>query len=612
MKKQLMLICAAVLSVLTILSAFSATAQEISSRTAAAKDTVLAKMNSLIDDDTLAVVYVNVEQIDVKAALNNNRARIEKIAVDAGIPEAQSRQLLDDWYKLVSEGIDKSIADGDRDYFDKIADLCKKQNGIQEVFLIVQLSKIFPHFVYVAIPKSEKLNVKQIREIAQEKIGQNRTVIRETDDYIFIANSVVNGEGAKKSLAAKIGTSNPVERREFIDAYNAVKDDPIGIFFALPPYVKKIIAELNTTLPEKLLNEYPAFEVVDFPQFVKGFRFSAIGLNPVKGKIQAVTEMESELDAQQFAKQADSILTDISDIALKYLESLKERKKNKFELQEEIFELQEEILLSLHPDIINEKLLTTLKTKLLPKPDGKRFTINFDIAQAGTLLIESGTKLTQHFKTSLDIIIAASKRAKDLNNIRQLTLAMHNYHDVNGNFPPAFSVDGNGKPLHSWRVLLTPFLPNGNELYKLIRLDEAWDSEHNKQFHDKMPDMFKCPTNTKGNPKSDTIYCMVTGDKTVGNTNGKGLSIGKITDGTSNTIVIVERQTPVCWMSPEDVTFENAIKGINKIPDGIGSIQNNSVNVGFADGSARTLNRDIKLELLKALLTIAGGEALFP
>jgi prepilin-type processing-associated H-X9-DG protein len=87
------------------------------------------------------------------------------------------------------------------------------------------------------------------------------------------------------------------------------------------------------------------------------------------------------------------------------------------------------------------------------------------------------------------------------------------------------------------------------------------------------------------------------------------LKINRITDGTSNTIAFVERKTPVCWMSPEDVTFEDAEQGVNKIPTGIGSEHAGGANSAFCDGSVRFLSNTIDKKILRALLTIAGGES---
>src|SRR5579864_1434043 len=51
----------------------------------------------------------------------------------------------------------------------------------------------------------------------------------------------------------------------------------------------------------------------------------------------------------------------------------------------------------------------------------------------------------------------ASWRAQCKNNLKYIGQALHNYHDTFGSFPPAYIADSNGRPMHSWRVLLLPF-----------------------------------------------------------------------------------------------------------------------------------------------------------
>ena len=65
--------------------------------------------------------------------------------------------------------------------------------------------------------------------------------------------------------------------------------------------------------------------------------------------------------------------------------------------------------------------------------------------------------------------------------MKQIGLAMHNYHDANKSFPAQASFDASGRPLLSWRVLLLPYLEQ-NELYKQFHLDEPWNSEHNRKL----------------------------------------------------------------------------------------------------------------------------------
>src|SRR5262245_463902 len=43
-------------------------------------------------------------------------------------------------------------------------------------------------------------------------------------------------------------------------------------------------------------------------------------------------------------------------------------------------------------------------------------------------------------------------RARSVNNLKLIGLALHNYHDAMGAFPGAAMLDKNGKPLLSWRV----------------------------------------------------------------------------------------------------------------------------------------------------------------
>ena len=76
----------------------------------------------------------------------------------------------------------------------------------------------------------------------------------------------------------------------------------------------------------------------------------------------------------------------------------------------------------------------------------------------------------------------AARRMQCEGQSNYLRFALFNYRDEYGSFPPAYTVGENGKPLHSWRVLILPYL-EGKELYSQIRLDEPWDSEHNSQFH---------------------------------------------------------------------------------------------------------------------------------
>ena len=58
---------------------------------------------------------------------------------------------------------------------------------------------------------------------------------------------------------------------------------------------------------------------------------------------------------------------------------------------------------------------------------------------------------------------------------------MQTYRDTYKVFPPAFIADADGKPMHSWRVLLLPYLEQ-QVFYMRYRFDEPWDSPHNRSL----------------------------------------------------------------------------------------------------------------------------------
>jgi len=89
----------------------------------------------------------------------------------------------------------------------------------------------------------------------------------------------------------------------------------------------------------------------------------------------------------------------------------------------------------------------------------------------------------------------AGRRNAAANELKQIAIAMHNYHDTNKHFPARTIRDAEGKALLSWRVAVLPYIDQ-IDLYNQFHLDEAWDSPHNKSLIGKMPSLFADP-----NPK---------------------------------------------------------------------------------------------------------------
>jgi Protein of unknown function (DUF1559) len=188
------------------------------------------------------------------------------------------------------------------------------------------------------------------------------------------------------------------------------------------------------------------------------------------------------------------------------------------------------------------------------------------------------------------------------NNLKQLVLAMHNYHDAHGKFPAAASTDAKGKPLLSWRVQLLPSL--GQEaLSKEFHLDEPWDSEHNKQLVARMPAVYRCPNQQKGEPGT-TTYLAPVGEQTM----FPGLmptKISDVTDGTVNTIFLVEADDAhaVVWTRPEDLKYDP-----EKPRAGLAGHYANGFLAAFVDGSVHFIPNRIPDVSVHGLFTRNGGE----
>ncbi len=196
------------------------------------------------------------------------------------------------------------------------------------------------------------------------------------------------------------------------------------------------------------------------------------------------------------------------------------------------------------------------------------------------------------------------RRVQCRNNLKQIALALHNYHDAYQAFPPAYTVDETGQPLHSWRTLILPFLEQ-RSLYNSIDLSKPWDDPANAAAHETMPPAFRCPSNET--PANSTTYMAVVGpDACLHPTQPRPLS--EITDGTSNTLMLIEvsPNNAVHWMAPQDVGIRFALT-FNEETE---LAHEGGTHAALADGSVRFLSARMSDANRQALITVAGGETL--
>ncbi len=176
----------------------------------------------------------------------------------------------------------------------------------------------------------------------------------------------------------------------------------------------------------------------------------------------------------------------------------------------------------------------------------------------------------------------ASENAVAMNNLKQIGIALFNYESVYQHFPPAATLGKKGKKLLSWRVAILPFLEQDN-LYKQFKQDEAWDSDNNKKwsevsiktYMDPRADLKPGHTNYKAPVGNGAIFDLV-----------KGRKIAEVTDGLSNTLMVISGGEPIPWAKPDD--YEHDPK--KEFPADYAKAFEDSLLVAFADGSVRSIN----------------------
>jgi hypothetical protein len=197
------------------------------------------------------------------------------------------------------------------------------------------------------------------------------------------------------------------------------------------------------------------------------------------------------------------------------------------------------------------------------------------------------------------------------NNLKMIGLGMHAFHDAKKAFPCGAAFAKDKKPLLSWRVAILPYIEQ-EALFKKFKLDEPWDSPHNKKLIPLMPKMYALPGVGKPTKEGQTYYQVVAGegtpfdprfDRTIEGTLRLYVKLSDIKDGTKNTGMVVEAATPVPWTKPEDIAYDPK-KPFPKL----GGLFKEGFNVLLFDGSVRMIGRKAKEKALRGLFTHARAD----
>jgi hypothetical protein len=237
------------------------------------------------------------------------------------------------------------------------------------------------------------------------------------------------------------------------------------------------------------------------------------------------------------------------------------------------------------PDVVNAI------ASLLPAHNNDKLSLN----------LNQDSPIFQLVRTQAAEQRRIARRAQVINNLKEIALAMQNYQSANGKLPLAKPAAGG--PGLSWRVHLLPYLEH-KELYDQFKLNEPWDSPSNKPLVEKMPKIYSNPTLSL--VPGMTTYCVPIGENTAFPP-GKQLALTDITDGTSNTMMVldVDAGSAVVWTKPDDWEMDPVY-----ITKGIGNNYRGIFLAALCDGSAKAVKTDV--DSVKRLVLRNDGQPIDP
>lgn len=252
-----------------------------------------------------------------------------------------------------------------------------------------------------------------------------------------------------------------------------------------------------------------------------------------------------------------------------------------------------------------EPFLLPSVTTMSPSENGWQFESRGVVPSLSAAAPATGAVLVALLLPAVQQAREAARRTQAKNNLKQIALAMHNYHDTYQKFPDRDSSDSDDVEGLSWRVHLLPFLDQA-DLYQQFNLDEPWDSETNKPLIERMPQTYASPDNPELTIQGKTRYVVPVAEGFLfGEDEGK--SLREITDGSSNTIMAVEvaPDHAVIWTKPDDLDVD-----LDDMLAGLRGARTGGFHAMLADGSVRFVSLNINLDTLLSLFTYAGGEVI--
>jgi hypothetical protein len=427
--------------------------------------------------------------------------------------------------------------------------------GGRELIILFDVEELLVSPSYVYVPLTDKADATALTRWLQESLPFGREVKVQKAGNLLVA-------GPAAALKRLAGRREPVAREGLAEAVKAAGEPAVGILLLPTRDQRRVIEEVVPYLPQGVGG-------IPSKQLTRGVRWAALG-------IDVAPKPSFKLTIQCADATAAKTVTALIAAGVQALGNARFVGEDK--PFRELFPAEYGLIAkALQPEAKEDQLVVAVSDPA---------TILATIAKSEDLL-------------------ARFLQTRDNEKLHLLALGMHNYHSAYNAFPAHAIYSKDGKPLLSWRVALLPYLEQDN-LYKQFKLDEPWDSEHNKKLIEKMPDVFRS-SRMKVKKAGMTTFLAPVGEGLMFTGTAQGSKIADITDGTSNTIMLVDAadEQAVVWTKPDDLKVDpNApFKGLLGHYPGF-------FLAAFADGSQHAIPKNLPPKTLWALFTRSGGEVI--
>lgn len=505
----------------------------------------LAEIQDHLSADVIGVVYINLDKMDLRAVLEQFGPSMVQM--------------------LKSDTRLRHVVAGQEEVTGQLRDL-----GVGSIYILLRVNDFSrnngPTWIAPIRQRSPQVIAALEKLISQVPSSSPQLLPRHV---ALIGDSIVGSPSREVLDDLKARRKGRAEiRPEVREAITQIGGGILGIAIFGDADSRRVIGELFPSLP-------PPFASIDGPFIANQIRWISVSIHT-----------QPNHHTQLIVQMREAKGTETASAAMTHgLQLGKQAVQHQLASTPNIGADVDGFFAQLHPRVDGARASLTIETKLF--------------AAVGNLISGPLQMAQQTFFQQARI-----------NQFKQIGLAIWNYESANRSFPAAaiYSKERPNQPLLSWRVAILPYLGE-TALFEKFRLNEPWDSEHNRQLIPQIPQVFVDPDPAilkalalQGEGR--TTYVVPAGERTVFRS-PTGMALKEITDGTSRTVLALEivPERSVVWTEPHDWTPD-----ANDPLAGVRRTDGRSATVVRVDGSVHILTEGIDAEKWSAMLTPDGND----